>query len=79
LKFTKNKEFQDLEEAKEYVRMKNRYTPEFVLQSENITGTQREELLDKFSFGKDYLLKRRYFINPLPKREIKESIHQKER
>lgn len=73
-KFTKDKEFQDLEEAKEYVRMKNRYTPEFVLQAENINGNQREELLDKFSFGNDYLLKRRYFIEPLPKKEIRESI-----
>jgi len=34
--FQLDKSFEDKEQAKHYVREKNRYTPEFVLQSEGI-------------------------------------------
>jgi hypothetical protein len=72
--FRKDRLFDDLEEAEEYIRNKNRYTPEFVLQAEGVTGPQREELLDRFSFTNEYLMKRRYFIDPLPRDEIKKAI-----
>lgn len=74
--FRKEKCFEDMEEAKAFVRMKNRYTPEFVLQAENVNGIRREELLDKFCFTNNYMLKKRYFLDPLPIQQIKNSILQ---
>ena len=72
--FSLDKSFESEEEAREYVRDKNRYTPEFVLQAEGILGDQREELLDNYTFTNQYLLKKRYFLEPLPLKELKENI-----
>jgi hypothetical protein len=74
--FRNEKCFTDLEEAKEYIREKNKYTPEFVLQAENISGIAREELLDRYCFTNNYILKRRYFMDPLPIQQINNSIVQ---
>jgi len=73
--FRKEKLFENLEEAKEFVRDKNRYTPEFVLLAEHLKGEQRDELLERFCFSNQYLLKQKYFIEPLPIAELKEEIN----
>ena len=59
-------------DAKSYVKQKNKYTPEFVLQSENVLD--KDELLDRFCFSDEYLLKKRYFLEPLPTEKLKHFI-----
>jgi hypothetical protein len=72
--FRKDQQFENEEEAREYVMSKNRYTPEFVLQAEGFVEHRRDELLERFSFNDHYLLKRRYFIDPLPIEKLKALI-----
>lgn len=69
-----DKTFDNESDASEYMREKNRYTPEFVLVAEGINGVKREELLTRFCFDDKYLLKKRYFVEPLPNDKLKEEI-----
>jgi hypothetical protein len=62
--FTKDKSFNTIEEAKEYIKNKTKSLPDFVLYAEGYIGDKRNELLEKFCFTDDFLLKNRFFLEP---------------
>jgi hypothetical protein len=69
--FKKDKQFESEEEAKIYIKNKTKSLPDFVLYAEGFIGDKRNELLDKFCFSDDFLLKNKYFLEPCKDKIIK--------
>ena len=68
--------FDDEEEAKEYVRRKNRQVSSLPNWLISIPEADRPAFVDTFCFGNDlrWLAERRYFLGKVPERAIREAI-----
>jgi hypothetical protein len=74
--FAKDKSFNTIEEAKEYIKNKTKSLPDFVLYAEGYIGDKRNELLEKFCFTDDFLLKNRFFLEPCKDKIIVKLQHE---
>lgn len=70
--FSKNKCFDTLDAAKDYIRIKTKSLSDFVLYAEGYIGEKRNELLEKFCFSDDFILKNRFFLEPCKDKIINE-------
>lgn len=68
--------FEHEEEAKAYVRLKNRQVSSLPNWLVGLPPSEREAFVDVFCFGHDarWLAERRYFLGPVPERAIREAI-----
>ena len=68
--FKKDKEFESLDDAKQYIRDRTKSNSEFILYAYGHTGLKRAELLEKFCFTDDFVHKLRYFLEPCKEKII---------
>ena len=73
--FIKDKQFDTIDQAKDYIKSKTKTNPEFVLYSFGFDETKKNDLLEKFCFSGKYVHKLRYFLEPC-KEEIINRLHQ---
>ena len=68
--FIKDRIFDSIEEAKQYIRDKTKTNPEFVIYSHGFDNEKKLELLEKFCFTDNYVHKIRYFLEPCKEKII---------